>query len=430
MGGGTKFSDKFCSSFICYTMDKFDKYFSKLTPAERAYFIACTDIFHDTPYSVDGRPSMAKQLQNTIVYNTERNVSISDFPLLNQTQNWDLNLVSLPWITNAQFHSSYDSGFELTNGTGAFNMGGITMFAANAGIATISTAGLVANPISLTCDQFIYSTSNTSQLRPFYEILAIGYEVYNVTPDLYMGGSLVRYRVPTQCRRCNLALVDTLGNYATRYTIVFPPLPSTESFATQYPDSVIDEAKNGTYQQHCIQDAVSDYKASETPLLSMAPVFPSSTSPNSFTSSAMFGLDTASYPLVTGDFDIVGTYFAGLPPQTSLKIRARYIVSTVPSSEASSLVSLAKMSPPENPKLTQLVSLVQNKLPPGVPVTMNPGGEWWRKVLKAVGTAAPIIGMEFGPTGVAAGELFGSVANKIATPKKAPKKAAKQAVKS
>jgi hypothetical protein len=413
-------------------MDKFDKYFSKLTPAERAYFTACTDIFHDTPYSVDGRPSMSKQLQNTVVFNAERNVSISDFPLINQTTNWDLNLVSLPWITNAQFLRSYDTGFQVTAGPNQFVMGGITMFAASTGVPTISTLGLVANPITLTADQLIYGNlaPTAPELRTFYEVLAMGYEVYNTTPDLYLGGSLVRYRVPTQCRKENIPFIDSSGNYIPRFANVIPPLPGTESLATQYPDSVIDDAKSGTYQQHCIQDSVSDYKVTGINLITMAPTFPSTTQTNSFSSTTCFSYDANSNPVVIGDFDIVGTYFAGLSPQTSLKIRARWIVSTVPSSTTSaSLVSLAKMSPPDNPKLTQLVSLVQNKLPPGVPIDMNPSGEWWAKVMKAVSVAAPLVGQEFGPAGIATAQLVSSVADAVARkakpkakPKNTPKK--------
>lgn len=400
-------------------MEKFESYFSKLTPAEKAYFIGCTDMFHDTPYSVDGRPSMSKQLQNTVVFNLERNVSQQDFTGVTPGSNWDLNLVSLPWITDVTFQGSADFGTSVDQQAGPTALiGGVSMFGVDSGLPTIDPANL-KTPVRITADELLYPpTGNTT--RNFYEILCMGYEVYNTTPDLYLGGSLVRYRVPTQARKANLFTISSATTWFGPVNAnVIPPLPATESLATQYPDSVIDSAKSGTYQQHCIQDSVSDFKVAENACIHIAPADVAPTvgfTPNAITSLTSFGT-LGPRPTLLGDFDIVGTYFAGLPPQTTLKVRVRYIISMVPSSNSASLVSLAKMSPPENPKLTQLVSLVQNKLPPGVPVTQNPGGEWWKAVVKIAGNVAPIIGAEFGPMGKKVGQIVQTVAQEVAKPK-------------
>lgn len=393
-----------------------DKYFQKLTPAERAYFIACTDLFHDTPYSVDGRPSMSKQLQNTVAYNTEVNISQASFPSLTPGSAWDLNLVSFPFLNNKLFNNTVDIGSEVDLQVPISNtvMGGITMFAADAGNPTIKTDGTMPNPKTLTIDDLIYPPGTGNTLRVFYEILAMGYEVYNVTPDLYVGGSLVRYRVPTQARKANISVSDLTAVPITEAVVntnVLPPLPSTETLATQYPDSVIDDARSGTYQQHCIQDAVSDFHAAENAAIHISPsVVADATSPssNAFTTRSTFTV-TDEFPTLSGDFDIIGTYFSGLPSQTILKVRARYILSTVPNSTSASLTSLAKMSPPDNPKLTQLVSYVQNRLPPGVSVKLNPKGEWWKIVGRIVKQGAPVVGAEFGPVGRVVGESVAKI---------------------
>lgn len=406
-----------------------EKYLSKLTPAERAYFIACTDIYHDQPYSVDGRPSMSKQLQNTVVFNTERNVTQADFTNVTPGNQWDLNLVSLPFITRRIFRGTNDTGdavnFVAAPSSFVTQLGGITMFGANSGTPTADpNSAAISAATTLTVDDLIYPPGTTDTLRTFYEILAMGYEVYNVTPDLYVGGSLVRYRVPTQARKENVVVLGGTTPFVNVEANMLPPIPTTESLATQYPDSVIDEARSGTYQQHCIQDAVSDFHAAGNQSILMTatslPAVPGAV--NCLMTSSSFSWQDE-FPTFAGDFDVIGTYFSGLPPQTNLKVRARYILSTVPNSTNAQLVSLAKMSPPDNPKLTQLVSYIQNRLPPGVSVKMNPAGEWWRIVGKIVAKASPVIGAEFGPQGKKAGEIVGKIAQQ-ATQKPKKKKAA------
>lgn len=417
-------------------MDKFDKYFASLSDDERAYFIACTDIFHDTPYNIIGRPSDSRQLQNTVIFNLERNISVQDFPFIPPTSNWDCNIVSLPWITRQSMRAAVDFGniIEYTGTTGVppfyKAMGGVTCFAAASGLDTFTYND--GNPtVTVDCDNLLYPVvAGQPTLPRFYEILAIGFEVYNVTPDLYLGGSLVRYRMPTQSRRAlrnqsNSPGVPTVQDFLDFYCL--PPIPANESLATQYPDSVIDSARSGTYQQHTRQDAVSDFYITENigpyiapRLLAEVPA----TANNCWVYSSAANNISSDYPIFRGDFDVSGVYFAGLSPQTTLKIRARYIVSIVPSSVDASLISLAKVSPPSNPKLDMIISSVQNKFPPGVPVTMNAKGDWWKKTVKVLATLAPSIGMALaGQTGSDIGTLVQSGLVKKAAKTQAKKKA-------
>lgn len=397
---------------------KFDKYYNSLSPDEKAYFIACTDIFHDTPYNVVGRPSSARQLQNCVVLNLEKNISQADFANVTPGAIWDCNVVSFPWITDLLFGSAIDYGSSIDANTthNPKSMGGITCFAADGGNPTF---GIDTNPtVRLTATELLYPQGDgQNSLRKFYEILAMGYEIYNTTPDLYVGGSLIRYRVPGQNRESGIQITAS-GRTLVLPVRCSPPIPSTESLATQYPDSVIDEAKKGSYQQHTIQDNVSDFRAAANlgELITASTVEPvAPPTDNCYVSQPLFVLSTNS-PAFHGDFDTCGTYFAGLPPQTTLKIRLRYIVSIVPSSTDASLVSLAKVSPPENVRLVQLISQIQNSFPPGVPVNMNPKGEWWKKVVKVLGAAAPAIGEAFaGKTGRDVGQMVQGITNTVAS---------------
>jgi hypothetical protein len=422
-----------------------------LSEAEKAYFIACTDIFHDSSYSVIGRPSLSNQLQNTVVINLERTISLNDFPTIPAGSNWDVNIVSYPFITTNNLITTVDNGYsvQLPAVPSHALTGGVTMYANVTGGPT-----LIPNfpPVSLNANQFFYpeftGTSTDDIPRPFYEILSIGMEVINSTPELYRGGSVVRYRVPTQGRRSELLVGDPVTQTSQARTSFFcyPMPPTTEAFATQYPDSVIDQAAAGSYQMHTLQDQVSDYYMAGNSRVFLANPVP--TDPllffNTYTSASAFENDplyTTDPPLVRGDFDIIGSYFTGLSPQTTLKIRSRSIVSLVPSSSNAQLVSLAKVSPGPNPQLDYLIALIQASFTPGIESSMNASGDWWKIVLKSAGKLAPMIGQTLGgDTGETIGKgvqagiglIVGKKKNKTAKqqpqskPKPSPKAKAKK----
>jgi hypothetical protein len=173
------------------------------------------------------------------------------------------------------------------------------------------------------------------------------------------------------------------------YALPLPP--STASFAAQYPDSVIDEAVKGSYQMHAIQDQVSDFYYSDNGRYLFTSSSPyDGVTPNVFMSASLFDSTFGNPydpPNVRGDFDIVGSYFVGLSPQSVLTVRYRVLLSTVPASSDTYLSSLSRMSPPANPDLDTLISLIQSDFLPGIPAGMNPKGEWWKTILRSTGSA-------------------------------------------
>lgn len=372
----------------------FNKYFNSLTPDERAYFIAMTDPFHDEPYNVIGRPSMSRQLQNTVVLNLERSFSRSDFPSV-PAGPWDLNVCSMPFLARQIVSSCDDLGFRLTPAATPVisTWGGLMAWGVPPGADTVTPSSNTV-PTLLDPTPFFfpgYTPVSPSVKRIFYEVLSIGLELVNATPELYKGGSLIRYRVPTQGRLSSVAVDDPMGNLK-RESYSYPLPPSSSKEAMQYPDAVLAPASEGSYQIHTCQDAVSDYYLSGNEAVHFrANDTPGALQGNTWTSASTMVPTTYDYdpPMVRGDFDMVGTYFTGLSDQSVITARYRIVFSSVPSSTDSQLVSLAKVNPEANPKLDALVSHVQSLFPPGVPVSMNPRGEWFRKVMQIAKRVLP-----------------------------------------
>lgn len=431
------YSSKASSKFVMSRRDNenAEALMQALTPDELAYFIAVTDIFHDEQFNVVGRPSVSSQLQNCVVFNGSVDLTSSLFGIP-ATDKWDLNVASLPWITKATMSASTDTGFVVTTATPPTtrNMSGLTCFGAVAGTADIIMANqtVVLDATSLIYPQYATSTA-VPIARPYYQILSIGFEAINATPSLYKGGNVIRYRLPGQNRSASIALSDPVlyPNWPTQAREQFfciPLPPRNAQLAAQYPDSVIDEAAAGSYQLHTLQDQVSDfYLAGNSRIFMSTPNQPTTpTGYNSFISASCFN-PTYDFdpPLLRGDFDMVGSYFQGLDPNAIITLRYRVVVSTVPSSSEASLMSLAKMSPPANSMLDELVSMVQNDFLPGVPAGLNPRGEWWKDILNSAMKHAPDVGLAIaGPVGKQTGELARDV-TKVLTkkkPKKNPKK--------
>lgn len=383
----------------------------QLSESENGYFIACTDIFHDSPYSVIGRPSVSNQLQNTVVMNLETTITQSSFPSLNPANNWSCNIVSYPFLTTKSITTTNDVGFAISQTAVSTNQnwGGVVAYGSAVGASTINPA---SEYVSLNGNKFFYpeftGAATDHMPRLFYEVLSIGMEIINATPELYKSGNVTRYRVPTQGRQTNLEILYS-GGVDPRFApevFVYPMPPTSEALATQYPDSVIDEAQAGSYQMHCLQDQVSDFYCANNAYIHIVSPTPAAVGGfNAWTARQPF-TNTQLYdpPMVRGDFDIIGSYFTGLSPQSVLKIRYRAIVSLVPSSSDSALVSLAKISPPPNPALDELISKVQASFSPGIPASMNASGDWWKSVMRGVSKVAKPIGRALGGD---AGEAIG-----------------------
>jgi hypothetical protein len=398
-------------------MSRAQKLLDGLSPDELAYFIASTDIFHDTPYTCHGRPSRSRRRQVTVCYNLERSYSLADFPSLNPANNWDLHVASFPWLTTHQFIAGVDQGTWLkppTTGSNA-GMGGVTLCATQTGSTFLPSAVFsgaffpTSGPLTVSSTQWPSFLTALPYERYQYEVISAGYEAVNVTPTLYMSGSVIRYRVPS------------LGYLSTTYTptaattgalpiTIMPAPPFNPQQATLYTDSVVGPASEGSYQMHTRQGDSNARYTDASPLELYWPTV-DLTNGNVWYSRDINtkGVELSAAPNIRAEFDQVGSYFTGLSPQTVITIRYRVIISFVPMSLDTTLAALATQSPPYNPKLDELISLVQMDLPPGVPVNMNAKGDWWRGILGATAKYAPAVGAVFGPEGAALGAALSGV---------------------
>jgi len=115
-------------------------------------------------------------------------------------------------------------------------------------------------------------------------------------------------------------------------------------------------------------------------------------------------------------FDNSGVFLTGLSAQTTLTVKLKVYVERAPTWSEPSLAVLASPSAGYDVRALELYANVVNYLPPGVKVSDNAFGDWWKAVVSLVKNAAPMVGLALntvvpgaGVIGMGVGRLAGVV---------------------
>jgi hypothetical protein len=379
----------------------FQTIFQKLTPEQRAAFTACTDPFHDTSIPLSGMPSSSSVKQTTMEINLTRTLTASTFGVASGA--WDVNIALGPLLTSHAVCAVNDYGrhIEYKTPERALFFGGLMCWGVAEGNTTFLPSSF-GSPARLDIDNLLWpqidTNPNTYISRQQYYVISSAFEVCNVTPNLYIGGSLVRYRVPTQGKlgalyRENPTGVPVQNPTSARTMSTMMPLPPCRvSDALLFPGAHTDNAQAGTYSITTKQGHDAVYRFTDDGQVFFDPIDPPSVAGNTWYSASGFNTSyDYTTPVVTGNNDMVGCYFYGLPFESILQVKLKVYISLIPNPGDGQLLLLAKDSPEYNPKLDQLISHVQHDFPAGVPFNMNPKGEWWKKVMSIGKKVAPSI---------------------------------------
>jgi hypothetical protein len=371
-----------------------------------------TDPFHDTEITCNGYPDMTASRSITQCITLTSNITA---PSGLTTDTWDAHIFFFPsspnWATG--YVSSYDYGFyrALTNGSGTVSgqeltfpiFAGYNVYSVNNGEEwTNPTAGTFAFSEALQFPQ----TFGSGQIR----LVAAGLEVVNTTAELYKQGSVTSYRSPSNISR-SFVLSDATA-VCTPCTFAALP-PTTQSLAALFPNSRTWGAVEGVYSVATLNAIQNDFVSPNpgisgmisvpTPTqlinnatrLTYVPEVATDITPDRFVASCSHQLP----------FDVHGSVFTGLNPQTSLQVTVRYYIERIPTISDPTLLVLAKPSPPFDPEVLEIYARAVAQLPVAVPVSENPLGEWFDTVMSVVASALPAIGTALSPVFAPAGAI-------------------------
>jgi hypothetical protein len=280
-------------------------------------------------------------------------------------------------------------------------------------------------------------------------LIGMGFEVHDVTADIYKQGTLTVFEVPQTTADVENVVIKPLTYGATAVAqtnatvLELDRYPSTLSAIMTYPSSRQWDCKEGAY-------VVIPFTGHENPPLSVryqtpwintTPSLPTdSTDPLALNNTvraigraaAVLNEPLGFFPNAYAPVNSRGVYLTGLNEKSTFTITTSFYIESFPV-QSSELLPLAQPSCPFDPRALALISTVMKQMPVGVPLEDNFSSEWfWEAVqsaLPVLGTVASALFPEFSPMIAAAAAGGTSFAARQLGQKPKKKKVQKQALK-
>lgn len=385
----------------------------------------CLDPFHDTPTHCVGMPT------GNSAGSVVEEVPVSATITAPGSVLWDALVVLWPWTSNIDLGASggtisyqtvneAPSGVYLVAGQNpTFVPGGCTIQGQTAGSNFSPGTAILAQ--LQPPEQYLTSTSR---------VIGMGFEVYNVTPELYKGGSVTAFAQPVPTyhgAESSVSYIDnvqssgnTIVSYPTVVPVPYPPVNTAE--ALLLPGSKEWPASEGIYSVPTLSttSVPATLGSYVQPL-----IFNSSTTVGQPTSALLPKMVDFSSSTVGGPrrmpwtcFNMNGAYFTGLDPHTALRVDVKWYIEIFPDTTLPLLATLAQMSPELDTQALQAYTHAIRDMPVGVMVKENGLGDWFRDAISTVGDyVAPVLSMIPHPAAQALGKGL-AIADRLANSNK------------
>jgi len=377
-------------------LDKLEKQ-STLSSDGRAWLIAACDPFHDTDITLAGYPDV--NTSSTVVQLIKKSVQVTTTAL----GNFDCCIAMFPTMAaSGTINSSTVNAAGVIIGVGASSTivtGGIVIVTGDSGVGTLwPTATQNVNGTHVSYQ----SLALPEYIKGDVRIIGMAFEVVNTTSQLNKQGQVIAWRMPTNNTPMELyaPLTSAAGTSVVGYSGLlhrFPP--GTPADAELLYGSRSWAAGEGSY-------TVARQNSENNPL--RAP----DTLPDWYTGGDMvFGATSTVYTGpspgvgavgpkggvdIHAPYDLSGTWYTGLSNSSTLTVHARWLIERSPGPSEADLVVLATPSSAYDPLALELYTHCLDKMPPGVMLSENALGDWFRDALSTVSTWAPKIGNVLG----------------------------------
>jgi hypothetical protein len=417
---------------------------SSLTENGKNWLTVALDPFHDTPVPLAGLPDT--DTSDVVLQCHKHSYNLS--APAGTTGNWAAHIFSMPMLRSQtfKFGETFKGTATYTSSAGS----NATPFPVQWNEPTLSTAGLEIGPLNVwawasdtpqlapaaassqtrnfTAPPTVAVLGTRDDLRTRGRVVAMGFEVLNTTAEIYRQGLATCYRNPAVVRRGVKLFNNRNPNLSgTGALSLTAPCPSTEGYCLGAPPDTVANAMvyPGTSQWHASRGMYSvcrfDHSqnpldcperrafqaqhAEHDPVELTATVNQNTTETTKMFSAEFERIPQANYmaPTLFGEnvelqqftpMDISGGMFTGLSPQTTLTINLHVYYEYAPHIGDQGFSSLAyslTRSPSYDPVALYIYQMIASQLPPAVPQDMNPAGEFWEKVLKAVKRILPVL---------------------------------------
>lgn len=413
----------------------------KLPVGYDEYLKISLDPYHDSSIRFEGAPTSRNAATVTLCLNQEETFSAADFGIT--ASQWDAHFVMYPMIRSIPLLSGNEKDFTtslLSFGASTPSLYPMSVHGVASGSDTYMTSDYaldIPQIMGLDCAALAsYATGNNTGSssngpgRRMLRIVGESFEVVDESPDLYQQGACTVYRYPIDVTPSNRIVRHAYASDATNALNPFGPNnagpwaggvlsrtincydvrapPSNTSVAVLINGSKTWKAKEGAYvvgTQYTSEVPFKTLDNSDVLITGYTPTAGNSSvgsnSRYSFGSTSILqsyqgGSDMTNpdyLPTPTTNaffpFNLSGAYFTGLSTQyATLRLRYRVYVEILADPGDNTLAPLASPSLPYEQLLQEFCMKIIAQEEAGVPQTMNPKGEKWRKVLRSVSKVA------------------------------------------
>lgn len=363
----------------------------QMSPEGRAWLTFALDPFHDKeikgvegiPDGFGGKSVVCSVVQEIQVKRPE-----------GYTGNWSVRICTYPVATTQVLVKSKTySNITMYGNEGPYLIAPVQITYANDG-TNFDEFGFNADVLSIP----------VAFTKGPYKIGAMGLEVVNTTSDLHRQGLVT-------CARMNQTslqpfdgqiIAPAVAYYGWASCIPIRTCPKNLEEMTLLTGNTAWKAAEGAYSVVAMKNhlTTAPLSAPKIPLL-MASDFQAG--PQVIIDSAVPALTFAPIPGIgtvanlaawtsfpgemPSDSSII--MFTGLSAETTLTVRARWMIERFPNDQESEIVVLATPTPAFDPIALEIYSQVMQQVPAAVMFSENPEGEWWKTIL---GTLADVIG--------------------------------------
>lgn len=363
-----------------------------LSPEGRAAFIAATDPFHDTGITdlcgwpdLDTRPSVIRCVKKGLVISAAGLGSLHCYtlPVIN---------TSICRGTNARRNCVIDAINPTTTYCAPFVLNGYAP----------------ANQDNMTPSNYFSSQIldiDSSYLQNPTRVLGYGFEIRDVTAEIYKQGVITTYCVPQSQDQINTLTVraQTIDGIAYIQSTcdgrIFQPFPHNLASALLYEGTRQWEAAQGCY-------AVIPFSAKDNIPRSpeyVIPVLRNNDDANDYVGSlntgtlyigpwaggSVNGDNLVFQPAMFTPMHSKGAILTGLNPNSTFQINVIWYLESFPNRVTDPLMTLARPSAPYDPIALEMIARTMKDMPVAVPVAENGLGDFF---LELVDKISPVVG--------------------------------------
>jgi len=359
------------------------------------------DPFPDVKRDMVGFPDTVKTPSILQYFREEINITTPSIGGVN----WDCNIYHPGYYGGG---TQYTTNVVTANGSAVgINTAGQVLSVPTGSI--MARAGISGN--ALPESTVVASLPDSVSLALPNRIVAFGFEVFNSTPEFYRGGTVTTWRQPPLLQEGSILTITNAGATPSANTFnVYNDPPNTSALALNLEGSLEWDAEEGAYCVGVMSEPLNQPKtliSENANLMLSAGIYYG----EQFALASTFVL-SPNVNKIRSPWDQFGAYFTGLDTHTSLKVVKHYLIERFPTYTVPDLVTLARPTPPYDPRALELYTQIASFLPTGVPVEDNFIGAFLQGLATVARAVAPVI------IPAIANAITGSLAKKEEKPKK------------